>query len=125
MRRWTNSTKTRKPFSSKLKRRLAAVGQHGALRFVEALEQRCLLTAIPTTIDLAPSQSPIALGAPVTLTATVHASPIPSGGTVTFLEGAAVLGTASVASGVAQLDNLTFPIGTHLLSAAYRDPSGA
>lgn len=73
------------------------------------------------TLSLSVSPNPAALGQPVTLTANV--SPAPSGasmGTVTFFNGATLLGTGNVnANGVANLTYGGLPAGALHLTAAY------
>ena len=56
-------------------------------------------------------------GQTVRLTATV--TPAPTGGTVQFLDGATVLGTVALQSGVASLSASTFTVGTHAITAVY------
>ena len=73
-------------------------------------------------VALTSTGNPSALRASITLTATVSrvgACSIP-GGTVTFLDGAVVLGNATLdASGVATLTTSTLANGTHSLTAQY------
>ena len=52
--------------------------------------------AIPATVTLVGSPNPVTFGQPVTLTATV--TPAVASGTVTFYDGATVLGTSSLAN---------------------------
>ena len=73
------------------------------------------------TVSLTSSPNPAAVSQPVTFTATV--SPIAASGTVTFSEGATVLGTVSVASGVAVYTTSTLSIGSHVITATYSGDS--
>lgn len=74
--------------------------------------------ATPTTTTLAASPaSPATVGGSVTLTATV--SPTAAAGTVSFNDGATVLGTAPVANGTATLSTSALGIGTHSITAAF------
>ena len=89
--------------------------------------------SVPRTFTIAPagsttllSASPIsvALGQPVTLTATVATTPaaagIPAGTSVTFKEGSTALGGAvTVAGGTAALTTSALALGSHVLSATY------
>ena len=70
-----------------------------------------------TAISLTSSPNPSVAGQTVTFTATV--TPITATGTVTFSEGAAVLGTATLVSGTAVYTNSTLPVGSHVISATY------
>ena len=82
---------------------------------LERLEDRTLLTAVPTLTTLATSASTAVLGQTVTLTATVTAVPAsagtPSSGSVTFLDGTTTLGSPATlnSSGVATLQVSTLP----------------
>jgi sugar lactone lactonase YvrE len=80
---------------------------------------------IATTTTLAAAPNPAVAGAPLQLTATVvQSGAIGAGGaftgTVTFSDGATVLGTAAVSSaGIATLSVSTLNVGSHSLSAGY------
>ena len=78
-------------------------------------------TQTSPTLALSVSPNPASLGQPVTLTANV--SPAPTGaslGTVTFFNGATLLGTGNVnANGVANLTYGGLPAGALHLTAAY------
>ena len=93
------------------------------LLVVERLEERSLLTAAPTLTTLVASTGSIAYGQNETLTATVIVAPpntgTPTGGTVTFLDGATTLGTRTLNSGTATLQVSTLPVGTDVLMATY------
>ena len=74
------------------------------------------------TTTVASSANSSVFGQNVTLTATVSASSPATGiptGTVTFKEGASVLGTATLASGQATYTNASFPVATHTITASY------
>jgi hypothetical protein len=79
------------------------------------------VTSGTTSTSLALSASNIFVNAPVTMTATVTSpSGNPSSGTVTFLNGATVLGTAPVnATGVATLTLSTLTAGTYNVTASF------
>jgi TatA/E family protein of Tat protein translocase len=78
-------------------------------------------TQTTPTLSLSVSPNPAALGQPVTVTANV--SPAPSGaslGTVSFFNGATLLGTGNVnTNGVANLTTGGLPAGALHLTAAY------
>ena len=80
------------------------------------------VTAAPTITTLAASSSTSIAGQSVTLTATVVAQGTPliaTGGIVTFLDGATVLGTATLMNGVATLPISSLAVGHHDLTASY------
>ena len=84
--------------------------------------------AAGTTTSLTSSPNPSVTGQPVTFQATVAAvapgAGIPSG-TVTFRDGATVLGTATLdAAGLATLTGPALAVGTHSLTAAYAAAGG-
>ena len=93
------------------------------LLLVERLEERQLLTAVPTLTSLQVSAATLLQGQTKSLTATVAvASPnsgAPTGGKVTFYNGIASLGTAALNSGTATLQVSTLPLGTDVLMANY------
>jgi hypothetical protein len=70
-----------------------------------------------TGLNVSPLSS--VFGQPVTVTATVSSSSVNMTGTVTFKDGAAVLGTASVSGGTASLIVTTLSPTIHLLTASY------
>jgi hypothetical protein len=75
-----------------------------------------------TTSTVTSSTSPSLYGQTVTFTATV--TPVVSGsgtptGTVTFLDGATVLGTGTLGGGVATFSSATLTIGGHSITAVY------
>jgi hypothetical protein len=74
-----------------------------------------------STTNLKSSANPSVYGQTINLTATVKpasGSSIPTG-SVTFLDGSSVLGTASLSGGVAALSTSTLGAGSHTLTAAY------
>lgn len=73
---------------------------------------------IATTLNLVSSLNPSELGQPVSFTATIVAAGALSG-TITFKEGATVLGTATVISKVGSFTTSSLAIGTHLITATY------
>jgi secreted PhoX family phosphatase len=96
---------------------------------LECLEQRSLLTAVPTLTSLAVSASSVTYGQPVTLTATVIAAPgnagTPSSGSVTFMDGTTQLGSAALnSSGVATLQTTALPAGADLVTANFGGGGG-
>jgi sugar lactone lactonase YvrE len=88
---------------------------------VTPLEERQLLTT-PTLISVAASASSLIFGQKETLTATVESNPpgtnIPTGGTVSFDNGATVLGTAALVNGSAAVSTV-LPAGTYSVTATY------
>jgi hypothetical protein len=70
-----------------------------------------------TTTTLSASANPSVFGQPVLFTATV--SPSSATGTVTFKNGAVVLGTTAVVSGKATLTTATLVPGAHSITATY------
>ena len=93
------------------------------LLLVERLEERQLLSAVPTLTSLRVSTASLTYGQSEQLTATVTATPsnsgTPTGGTVTFLNGSTTLGTAALHSGTATLQVSTLPAGTDVVMANY------
>ena len=82
-----------------------------------------------TTTSLAPSANPANAGAAVKLTAVISATTAGAGagaigGTVTFKEGAALLGTGTVSGGVATLTLTTLSVGSHSIVANYSGATG-
>jgi hypothetical protein len=73
-----------------------------------------------TTVALASSQNPAALGSPVTFTASITSaiSGTPTG-TVTFKMGATVLGTGKVSGGKSTFTTSSLKVGTHTIAAVY------
>ena len=69
----------------------------------------------PTTLNVPPSTGVV--GQVTALHAFI--SPAPDGGTVTFSEGATILGTAPVVNGVATIGVVFNTVGTHTITAAF------
>jgi trimeric autotransporter adhesin len=67
-------------------------------------------------VTLTTSASPVSTGLPIIFTATITAS---ATGTVAFHDGATVLGTVPITSGIATLTISTLAIGTHTITASY------
>ncbi len=86
-----------------------------------ALEERTLLTA--TLISLSVAASSLVYGAQEILSADVTTNPpgsiTPSGGTVSFYDGATSIGTVALKVGSATLATTNLPVGTHVMVAAY------
>ena len=86
------------------------------------LEERALLT-IPTITTLVESAASLTYGQTEVLTASVstdpHTSTAPTGGTVTFLDGTAALGTQTLTDGAAQLAVSSLAVGGHEVTAVY------
>jgi hypothetical protein len=72
-----------------------------------------------TTTTLQSDNAAHAFGEPVVLTANIASTGINPGGTVTFKNGTAVLGTALVFGGQATLTVSNLPVGTRSLKASY------
>jgi hypothetical protein len=87
-----------------------------------ALTVSVLLNTAGTKVALTSSPNPSDHGQPVTFTATV--SPIIEGagtptGTVAFINGPSILGSAPLVNGVATLQSSTLTVGSHSITAAY------
>lgn len=74
-------------------------------------------TAASTTTTLTANSATVAQGVSVTFTATV--APASATGSVTFLDGNTVLGTAALASGIATYSTASLITGSHTIAAAY------
>jgi hypothetical protein len=74
-----------------------------------------------TTTTLTASPNPSIFGQTVTLKATVTAG---ASGSVNFLDGTIILGTAALSSGTATLTTSQLTVGSHTLTAAYAGNSG-
>ncbi|MFD5114381.1 beta strand repeat-containing protein, partial [Streptomyces sp. NPDC058391] len=80
------------------------------------------VTTASTSTVLTSAPDPSVFGQPKTLTATVAAVPPGGGtptGTVSFFDGATLLGTAVLVGGVATLSVSTLSVGSHSLTAVY------
>lgn len=89
----------------------------GASTSAPVVESVVTLSASTTVLGAGPN--PAALGAPVTLTATVSGASGTPSGTVTFRDGATVLGSGTLAAGQATLVTSALTGGSHPLTAAY------
>lgn len=75
-----------------------------------------------TRVGLTPSANPAKFGQTITLTAKVSvpaSTTVTPTGTVTFKEGASVLGIGTLNNGVASFQTATLAVGRHTLSAVY------
>jgi parallel beta-helix repeat protein len=96
-----------------------ADGNTSEFSFAQAIPAPRTLAGSVTT--LASSSSPAVLNQPVTLTATVSAmsgTDVPSG-SITFRDGATVLGVGTLVNGVATLIVNGLGVGSHTLTAVY------
>jgi Bacterial Ig-like domain (group 3) len=88
---------------------------------VALLEDRTLLTSTP--ISLAVSAESLTYGQAEVLTATVTTDPpggpTPTGGTVSFMDGSATIGTAGLSNGTAFLSTTALPVGANVMTADY------
>jgi hypothetical protein len=79
-----------------------------------------VVSPAPTSLGIASSDNPYIFGEPVTLSATVFPeSGSGEGGTVTFYDNGAVVGTVPVAYGQAALTTAFRDVGTDLITASY------
>lgn len=82
------------------------------------------VTAATQTVLIA-SPNPVSFGLTVTLTATVTSASAVQGGTISFKDGATVLGSGAInQSGVATFSTSSLQVGTHPLTAVYSGSSG-
>jgi hypothetical protein len=91
----------------------------GNLDFAASTSAAITQTVNPatTTTVVTSNLNPSTFGALVTFTATVSAST--ATGTVTFSDGATVLGTGSLSGGAATFSTAALAVGPHLITAAY------
>ena len=73
----------------------------------------------PSAVSLTSSANPSALGTAVSFTATVTSSAGTPTGTVSFIDGASVVGSATLASGQTTVELSNLAVGTHSLTALY------
>jgi hypothetical protein len=87
------------------------------------LEQRALLSALPTLTALRASAASAVSGQSVTFTATVSdlsaGGAIPTGGTVTFSDQGGAIGTANLVNGVAEFTTTGLPAGADTITGSY------
>jgi hypothetical protein len=76
-----------------------------------------------TATVLTSSLNPANIGQSVTFTATVTSANGTPTGLITFTDGTAILGTATIVNGVATYTTSTLAVGTHPITAAY-NPTG-
>ena len=90
---------------------------------VGLLEQRTLLSALPTLTALRASTASAALGQSVTFTATVSdlsaGGATPNGGTVTFSDQSGALDSETLVDGVAEFTTSSLAAGTNTVTASY------
>ncbi|MEO6981590.1 MAG: Ig-like domain-containing protein, partial [Edaphobacter sp.] len=85
-----------------------------------------MVLANGTSVSLASSGNPVAVGQSVMLTATVQDANVIPTGTVTFLDGGAVLGMAALnAAGAAVLSTSGLSVGNHAVTASYGGDASA
>jgi hypothetical protein len=73
----------------------------------------------PTATVLTASPNPAPFGASVNFSATVSSSAGTPSGTVSFYDGTALIGTATLASGAAAYSTSTLSVGSHSITAQY------
>jgi len=78
-----------------------------------------LVTQATTTTGLTSSANPSVIGNTVVLTATVTGTGATPGGTVSFYDGATLLGTVTLTSGVATYSATVLALGQHSITAVY------
>lgn len=90
---------------------------------IDVLEDRTLLSLTPTTTSLLTDTVNAVFGQKVTLSVTVATDPpsatTPTGGTVTFKDGATTLGSAPISNGAASLSTTALPVGANTVTAVY------
>ncbi len=109
------------------KRRVRLVHREGQVRrfrpFLELLEKRELFSGSPTMTAISPTADPAAPGQSVTFAATVSSTGGTPTGIVTFEDGTAVLGTATLTSdvsgAVASFTTSSLATGFHSIIAVY------
>jgi MYXO-CTERM domain-containing protein len=85
------------------------------------------VNAASTTTAVTPSSNPSQFGSAVTFTATVNVVSPGAGtpsGTVSFLDGETVLGSASISGGSAVFSTSALSVGSHSIKAAYAGGGG-
>ena len=102
----------------------AAQPGNGNYAAAAPVSQTIAITKGIPAIALAASAAAVVLGKSVTLTATLTGGGVKPSGSVSFLNGTAVLGNGTLnASGVATLAVSTLPAGTYSISASYAGDS--
>jgi hypothetical protein len=79
---------------------------------------------VATTTSLSTSLNPAAYGRSVTFTATVTAGSGTPTGTVQFLDGATIVGSANLSGGIGTVSTSLLTPGSHSITAAYTGESG-
>ena len=112
---WRRGWRTRRP--ERLPSRVGFRPQVGCL------EQRTLLSALPTLTALIASTAAAGPGQSVTFTATVSdltaGGATPSGGTVTFSDQNGPLASETLSNGVATFTTASLAVGTYTVTASY------
>jgi hypothetical protein len=81
--------------------------------------------AATPSITIASNRNPSSLGQSVTLTATLSMTAGPVTGTVQFYDGAALVGTSTIASGSATFTTTAFAAGSHAMTVRYLGSASA
>ncbi|HWW23083.1 MAG TPA: Ig-like domain repeat protein [Edaphobacter sp.] len=95
---------------------ITVTGLTSANYTIEFVQGTLTVVISPTTTTLTSSPATTQYGDPVTLTATV---PNGATGTVSFFDGAVLLGAGTVSGGVATFVTMLLPAGTYTITAAY------
>jgi hypothetical protein len=114
----TFTTSTLPTGSNSISARYAGNGQYNGSTSAPLAQ----VVKVATTTSLASAPNPSTFGSSVTLTATV--TPASATGSVQFFNGGAVLGTANLTGGKAQLTIASLPAGTDSLTAGYGGDAG-
>lgn len=86
---------------------------------IGAYELQSIVTQQATTTSLATSAASPTFGTSVTFTATVSGNSGTPTGTVTFMDGAVILGTSTLNGGEATLTTSSLAVGAHAIKAVY------
>ncbi len=78
-----------------------------------------IIAKADTTASFTTSANPARVGEPVTFRASVASPNLTPDGTVTFLNGTTVLGTGTLANGVATFTTSSLPVGNSVISVRY------
>ncbi|MDP9933620.1 Ig-like domain repeat protein, partial [Variovorax paradoxus] len=84
-----------------------------------AVSQQIVASAVASSVSLVTTPASPVYGSPLTLTATPTGQGNPEGGTVSFYDGAVLLGTVALASGKAVLTVSSLEVGSHTIKAIY------
>jgi len=98
----------------------------GDTDFLSGISNPVTVTVLPatTTTSLSASPNPAPFGTTVTFTATVSSLLGTPAGSVSFYDGAALMGTVNLASGVATYSTSGLAVGAHNITAAYLGATG-